>query len=153
MIGSPILIAGLVIGLVVGMLQAMTQVHDQTVAFVPKLLGLCLVIALTLPWLSSRMKDYTEELLEKPVTSLESMTSPITGEELSLDSEPDEIATTGSAQEFSMPVVRTSSSFSSSMPVMTGGSGSMPVAGQTPSHGVRTADATRQAPVSGETTR
>ncbi len=70
MIGSPILIAGLVIGLIIGMLQAMTQVHDQTVAFVPKVLGMCVLIALALPWLAERMIDYTRQSLENPVINV-----------------------------------------------------------------------------------
>jgi len=42
MVGGPILVASLLIGLIVGVIQAMTQVQDQTVSFVPKILLLLL---------------------------------------------------------------------------------------------------------------
>jgi flagellar biosynthesis protein FliQ len=63
-----VLLASLVIGLIVGILQAMTQVQDQTVSFVPKLLCLLVVLGLCLPWLTDQMVDYTSETLSKPMT-------------------------------------------------------------------------------------
>ena len=67
-IGGPILAAGLVIGLVVGIFQAMTQIQDQTVSAVPKILGMLLVTMMVLPWLGERMIDYTRETLSTPIT-------------------------------------------------------------------------------------
>lgn len=66
-IGGPILAAGLVIGLIVGIFQAMTQIQDQTVSAVPKILGMLAVTMLVLPWLSQRMVDYTRETLQTPM--------------------------------------------------------------------------------------
>lgn len=63
LIGSPVLLAGLVVGLVVGLLQAVTQVQEQTVAFVPKLVAMVLVVALCMPWLLTRMVQYAQELI------------------------------------------------------------------------------------------
>jgi flagellar biosynthetic protein FliQ len=68
MIGGPILLASLIIGVIVGVVQAMTQVQDQTVSFVPKLLCLMLVIGLCLPWLSEKMVDFSRETLATPMT-------------------------------------------------------------------------------------
>jgi flagellar biosynthetic protein FliQ len=68
MIGGPILVASLLIGLLIGVFQAMTQVQDQTVAFVPKILSLIILVGLCLPWLSDRMVAYSEETLTKPMT-------------------------------------------------------------------------------------
>ena len=48
LLSAPVLIAGLVVGLLVGLLQAVTQVQEQTVAFVPKLFAMFLVLALSL---------------------------------------------------------------------------------------------------------
>jgi flagellar biosynthetic protein FliQ len=62
-IGSPVLVAGLVVGLIVGLLQAMTQIQEQTVAFVPKLVVMILVLSVSLPWLLSQMLQYTTELI------------------------------------------------------------------------------------------
>jgi len=62
-IGSPILAAGLVVGLLIGLLQAVTQIQEQTVAFVPKLLAMILVLTFTLPWLINQMVTYSQELI------------------------------------------------------------------------------------------
>jgi flagellar biosynthetic protein FliQ len=62
-IGSPVLVAGLVVGLIVGLFQAMTQIQEQTVAFVPKLVVMILVLSVSLPWLLSQMLQYTTELI------------------------------------------------------------------------------------------
>ena len=66
-IAGPMLIAGLVIGLIVGVLQAMTQIQDQTVSAVPKIVGMMLVGLLALPWISDRMVDYTRDTLSRPL--------------------------------------------------------------------------------------
>lgn len=66
-IGGPILAAGLAIGLIVGIFQAMTQIQDQTVSAVPKILGMLLVTMLVLPWVGERMIDYTRETLATPM--------------------------------------------------------------------------------------
>ena len=66
-IGGPILAAGLLIGLLLGVLQAMTQIQDQTVSAVPKIVGMALVALLTLPWMSSRMVDFTRESFSRPL--------------------------------------------------------------------------------------
>ena len=67
LVGGPIVVLGLVVGLVVGVLQAMTQVQDQTVSFVPKILVMILGIGIALPWLSDKMVDYTKSAFETPM--------------------------------------------------------------------------------------
>lgn len=62
LISAPVLVAGLVVGLIVGLLQALTQIQEQTVAFVPKLIAMVLVLSLTLPWLVTQMMQYTQEI-------------------------------------------------------------------------------------------
>lgn len=66
-IGGPILAVSLAIGLLVSIFQAMTQLHDQSISFVPKILLLLVTIAVFLPWLSGKMIDFTKYSLEKPV--------------------------------------------------------------------------------------
>ena len=63
-IGSPLLAAALVVGLVVGLLQAITQIQEQTVSFVPKLVAMVLVLSLALPWLVHEMVQYSHDLIE-----------------------------------------------------------------------------------------
>jgi flagellar biosynthetic protein FliQ len=63
LISAPVLLAGSVVGLVIGLLQAMTQVQEQTVAFVPKIVVMFLVLSFTLPWLISQMLQYSIDLI------------------------------------------------------------------------------------------
>jgi flagellar biosynthetic protein FliQ len=63
LIGSPVLVAGMLVGLVIGLLQAITQIQEQTVAFVPKLVVMVLVLSLSLPWLINQMVEYSEDLI------------------------------------------------------------------------------------------
>ena len=58
MISSPILIAGTVIGLAVGLLQALTQIQEQTIAIVLKIMVMVLVIAYTMPWMAEIMIEH-----------------------------------------------------------------------------------------------
>ena len=66
-VGSPILIASLLIGLLVSLVQSMTQLHDQSIAFVPKILLVLVTIAVCLPWLADKMIGFAKYSFEKPV--------------------------------------------------------------------------------------
>ena len=63
LIGSPVLLAGMIVGLAIGLLQALTQVQEQTVSFVPKIVAMVAALAVALPWLTSRMMEYAAELI------------------------------------------------------------------------------------------
>ena len=58
----PVIVAALV-GLLVALVQAATQIQEQTVAFVPKLLAMIVVLGLSLPWVLSRLIEYSEHLI------------------------------------------------------------------------------------------
>lgn len=58
-VGAPLLIVGMAIGLVISLLQAITQVQDQTISAVPKIIGMIIVLVLCLPWIADRMIEYT----------------------------------------------------------------------------------------------
>jgi flagellar biosynthetic protein FliQ len=62
-VASPVLVAGLIIGLVIGLFQAMTQIQEQSLVFVPKIIVMLLVLSISLPWLISRMVQYTSTLI------------------------------------------------------------------------------------------
>jgi flagellar biosynthetic protein FliQ len=62
-VGAPVLLVGVVVGLLIGLVQALTQIQDQTVSFVPKLVMMGLVLVLCLPWLIQRMVTYSEDLI------------------------------------------------------------------------------------------
>jgi flagellar biosynthesis protein FliQ len=63
LIGSPVLVAGMVVGLVIGLFQALTQIQEQSVVFVPKIVVMLLVLSVSLPWLLSHMLHYTTGLI------------------------------------------------------------------------------------------
>ncbi len=63
LVGAPVLLAGMVVGLVIGLLQALTQIQDQTVSFVPKIVVMLLVVGLCLPWLIEQMVQYSRDLI------------------------------------------------------------------------------------------
>jgi flagellar biosynthetic protein FliQ len=63
LVGAPVLLAGMVVGLVIGLLQALTQIQDQTVSFVPKIVVMLLVVGLCLPWLIEQMVQYSRDLM------------------------------------------------------------------------------------------
>jgi flagellar biosynthetic protein FliQ len=60
---APALLAGMIVGLVIGLLQALTQIQEQTVAFVPKLLAMVVALGLSLPWVLSRLVEYSHDLI------------------------------------------------------------------------------------------
>lgn len=61
-VGGPILIVGLVIGLAISVFQAVTQIQEQTLSFIPKVVGLGLVVMVLGPWMLGQLLVYTEEL-------------------------------------------------------------------------------------------
>jgi len=63
LVGSPVLLAGMAVGLLIGLLQALTQIQEQTVAFVPKIVTMLLALSFALPWLVTRMLQYASDLI------------------------------------------------------------------------------------------
>ncbi|HEY0841695.1 flagellar biosynthesis protein FliQ [Methylotenera sp.] len=58
MIAAPILLTVLVIGLLVSIFQAATQINEQTLSFIPKLVGVFVALMFAGPWMLSTMVDY-----------------------------------------------------------------------------------------------
>jgi flagellar biosynthetic protein FliQ len=63
LLGAPLLLVGMAVGLLIGLAQALTQVQDQTVAFVPKIVAMFIALLLCLPWLTQKMIEYSEQLI------------------------------------------------------------------------------------------
>ena len=59
LIGGPILLVSLVVGLLISIFQAATSISEQTLTFVPKLIAIFLVIIIILPFIITKMKDFT----------------------------------------------------------------------------------------------
>jgi len=63
-ISMPVLGVVLAVGLLVSIFQAVTQIHEATLAFVPKLVAAMLVFAIAGPWMLSTLVDYIRRTLE-----------------------------------------------------------------------------------------
>ncbi|MGI9013160.1 MAG: flagellar biosynthetic protein FliQ, partial [Phycisphaerales bacterium] len=57
-LSAPILGAGLFVGLLVSLFQAVTQIQEQTLSFVPKIIAMILVAVLLLSWITDRMLTF-----------------------------------------------------------------------------------------------
>lgn len=58
-LATPVLVVSMAVGLVISVLQAATQIHEQTVTFVPKLVAIAVVLVLMGPWMMETMNDFT----------------------------------------------------------------------------------------------
>jgi flagellar biosynthetic protein FliQ len=67
MLSAPLLLAALLTGLVVGLFQAATQINEQTLSFIPKLLAMVIVLMVTGPWILGTMLEYTTQLITEVV--------------------------------------------------------------------------------------
>ena len=63
-VGGPILIISLVVGLIISIFQATTQIQEQTLTFVPKLIAIILVLVLGGPWMLNKLVMLTNELFQ-----------------------------------------------------------------------------------------
>jgi flagellar biosynthetic protein FliQ len=61
-VGGPMLLAGLVIGLVVSIFQAVTQIQEQSLSFIPKIVGVAALIVLLGPWMLDQLISYAQSL-------------------------------------------------------------------------------------------
>jgi len=59
----PVLLAAMVIGFLAGLFQALTQIQEQTLAFVPKVIVVLLVLGLGMPWMLSALTEFTREVI------------------------------------------------------------------------------------------
>ena len=58
MIAAPVLLVVLIIGLAVSIFQAATQINEQTLSFIPKLVGVIASLVVAGPWMLTTMVDY-----------------------------------------------------------------------------------------------
>ena len=64
MLAAPLLITALAVGLIVGIFQAATQINEMTLSFIPKLLAMAAIHALTGPWMIRQLVEYARGLIE-----------------------------------------------------------------------------------------
>ena len=61
-IGLPLLLAGLFVGLIVSIFQAVTQIQEQTLTFIPKILATVAVLVVGGPWMLDQLILYAHDL-------------------------------------------------------------------------------------------
>ncbi len=66
-IAAPLMLTALIVGLIISLFQALTQLQEQTLTFVPKILILLAVFVLTIPFMSNTLIEFTRELMAKAV--------------------------------------------------------------------------------------
>ncbi|AIX73307.1 MAG: flagellar biosynthesis protein FliQ [Mixta calida] len=62
MVAAPLLLAALVSGLIISLLQAATQVNEQTLSFIPKILAVAATVVVAGPWMLNLLLDYIRTL-------------------------------------------------------------------------------------------
>jgi flagellar biosynthetic protein FliQ len=62
-LGGPMLILSMLVGVVVAIFQAVTQIHEQTISFILKLVVVIAVLLIGGKWMLGTLQDYTKELL------------------------------------------------------------------------------------------
>ncbi|AKP46878.1 MULTISPECIES: flagellar biosynthesis protein FliQ [Bacillus] len=62
-LSGPIMLIGLIVGLVVSIFQAMTQIQEQTLAFIPKIVAMLVGLVFFGPWMLTHMISYTSQIL------------------------------------------------------------------------------------------
>lgn len=61
-IGGPLLLVGLAVGLTVSVFQAITQIQEQSLSFIPKIIATAVVLMVAGPWMLNQLLAYTESL-------------------------------------------------------------------------------------------
>lgn len=67
-VGGPLLVLGLVIGVIISLIQTVTQIQEQTLVFVPKMIIMSLALLLLFPFMMSSLIGFTEGLFERIAT-------------------------------------------------------------------------------------
>ena len=67
-LGGPPLMVALVVGLVISLFQAITQIHEVTIAFVPKVVAIGLTLLLMGPFMLATLAGYTRLLIDQIIT-------------------------------------------------------------------------------------
>ncbi|MCB2014759.1 MAG: flagellar biosynthetic protein FliQ [Sphingobium sp.] len=62
-IAGPMLVVSLIIGVAIGLVQALTQIQEMTLTFVPKMIGIGVVMMLSLPMIGRALSTFMEQLV------------------------------------------------------------------------------------------
>ncbi len=62
-ISAPMLFISILLGLIIAIFQAATQIHEQTLTFVPKILAIALILIIMGSWMLTSMSDFFEAIV------------------------------------------------------------------------------------------
>jgi len=62
MVSTPMLAVGLIVGVIVSLFQAVTQIQEQTLTFVPKIVAMVAAVILLFPWMGHYLMDYAAQM-------------------------------------------------------------------------------------------
>ncbi|MCF6310495.1 MAG: flagellar biosynthesis protein FliQ [Sulfurimonas sp.] len=71
LLALPGLLTGMFVGLAVSIFQATTQINEMTLSFIPKIIGVVIVIILTMPWMLNSMTDFSMNVFNMIPTFIE----------------------------------------------------------------------------------
>ncbi|MCA8938514.1 MAG: flagellar biosynthetic protein FliQ [Planctomycetes bacterium] len=63
-LSTPILVVGLAVGLIFAIFQTATSIQEQTLAFIPKMFAVAILLILIFPWMAKELLEYTIDLWE-----------------------------------------------------------------------------------------
>jgi flagellar biosynthetic protein FliQ len=63
-VSAPMMIVGLVVGVIIALFQALTQIQEQTLVFVPKIISIFITMLLALPFLGATMGGYMNRVVD-----------------------------------------------------------------------------------------
>lgn len=64
MLAAPMLLVALIIGLLISIFQAATQINEQTLSFIPKLVGVFVALVIAGPWMLTIILDYMRQMFQ-----------------------------------------------------------------------------------------
>ena len=68
MVAGPMLLAGMIIGLIVSIFQATTQINEQTLTFIPKIIAVFITLLIMTPWMIHTLVTFTSGILSTIAT-------------------------------------------------------------------------------------
>ncbi len=63
-VSAPMLIIGLVVGIAISLFQAVTQIQEQTLTFIPKIVSMIAAAIVLMPWIAHRLLEYTATMFQ-----------------------------------------------------------------------------------------
>jgi flagellar biosynthetic protein FliQ len=67
-LGGPIMLLALVVGLVISLFQALTQIQEQTLTYVPKIIAIMLAMMILMPFMLETLRAFTQRLFDRVIS-------------------------------------------------------------------------------------